>query len=325
MKIKFYIIIIFILNIKLNSMVNSNLKLNNLPNELIALILKKTVKDYINKRDNLFKFYKDFNKEDFLNYINNIRLINKKINNIFKEYLINIIEKYQKKRFNYLINKLKLKINKKNDFKDLNLNLKSILDKENISEKDLKKSLKLILAGADVNLKNKFGNSLLITSILNNDREISEILLSLNSDIDLLNNNGENSLIASVKSKNNDIFKSIFLNSSNFEVKNVYGHNVLHTAILYNKEFIVKKLLKENKIDVNSITDNGSSSLILAYYLENKDLVNLLIDFNIDISFRDIKYILLNYFRGNDKEMSNIVIKAYIKKLLLKFIYWVYG
>lgn len=228
--------------------------INLLPNELVFEIfrhidpklIKKLNKKNLNKIENIFDLYKYFSKEDFY-AIESFRLTCRLFNNA-GVYLIN---KFKDKVKN--LQELAIKKHKSNNIKQLNEKLKNMLDFDNIN---LRKCYKITLAKSDINIQNKFGDTLLIWAAINNNVDIIRLLL-----------------------KNKHI---------NINIKNEDGDTALTWAVFNNDIKISKLLIARKDIDINLQDSDGNTALILATINNNAKIINLIFGKdNVDISIQN--------------------------------------
>ncbi|MEQ8225222.1 MAG: ankyrin repeat domain-containing protein [Candidatus Eremiobacterota bacterium] len=63
----------------------------------------------------------------------------------------------------------------------------------------------------------------------------------------------------------------------------------LHTAVMENRKNIVKFLIEDCKVDVNHADGYGQTPLFNAIYIDNKEMLKLLIGYGADVNARDVK------------------------------------
>ena len=144
----------------------------------------------------------------------------------------------------------------------------------------------LIDAGANVNTKNKFGNTPLHAVCLGSgpDFVLVQLLVANGADINAKNNHGGTPL--------NSVVTLGYLEVANFMIKHgadvnnydsVFNSNVLNLAISFNKNDSIAKLLIENGARIDHIDSDGNTELHLAAMRGFADLIRLLLEKGADI------------------------------------------
>lgn len=113
----------------------------------------------------------------------------------------------------------------------------------------------LLESGAKIDVKDKFGNSVLHWSVWNNGNEkLVELLIKNNAEVNIQNNTGS---------------------------------SVLHWSILKGSEELVKLLLK-NKANVNVQTGTGITPLMMAANEGYEGIVRVLLEYGADINLKNV-------------------------------------
>ena len=132
--------------------------------------------------------------------------------------------------------------------------------------------------GANVNAKNKYGNTALINACYNGNLDM--VHTSLNSDdidVNIKNNNGDTALTFASHKGHLDVVRAL-LNRDGIDVNimNIYGNTALICASGRGHLDVVRALLNHNGINVNIQNENGDSALDLAREQTNDDIVRFL-------------------------------------------------
>ncbi|NDK19246.1 ankyrin repeat domain-containing protein [Candidatus Gracilibacteria bacterium] len=132
----------------------------------------------------------------------------------------------------------------------------------------------------DINMKNKYGQTLLILAVWNNNIEIVQLLLS-HPEI-LVNEkdkHGQTALMWAAKYENTSIMK-LLLAHNNILVneKDKYGQTALILAAGHNHTEITQILLNRPEILVNETDNKNNTALIWATSKNNFQLVQLLLN-----------------------------------------------
>lgn len=193
---------------------------------------------------------------------------------------------------------------------ELNLTLFEILDKspELISKKNLKDAIELIDQGADINLKNSEGNTVLLLAVYKGYESIVKILIKNNADLDIKNNLGQTA---------QEVAAAKIYNLTEKYQKEIYFSitSLLINAIMYADQKPKRDV--EQISEEKSAIENFDKELIdLCFQKRLRDYVN---------SYSDIFALYQNNFEKDwEKELINIrlvckkfnsVIQEYIKSL----------
>ena len=142
---------------------NKTLSINDLPFELIIIFFGFTIQDYFNDQENIFNITHDNINSHIKSIVFKvtIRATCQKFYNAFKtyqeKYLINELHIYSKKRFVYLIDKIKFNINKINSQEHFNQELTDLKLTTLLDEIDVPQKLsQVIYQDTILNLKSKF-------------------------------------------------------------------------------------------------------------------------------------------------------------------------
>lgn len=141
----------------------------------------------------------------------------------------------------------------------------------------------LIQYGAKVNLKDKRGRTALMQNSYDN---ASRILLKNNAKVNARDNEGKTALMYSSTSENSQV---LIKYGANVHLKDKRGRTALMYAVLKKKRWIVRVLLA-NKADVNVQDKEGKTALMLATSVEDEDktdILALLFDAGAKINLQD--------------------------------------
>lgn len=186
----------------------------------------------------------------------------------------------------------------------LNLTLCYALDK------DLFYLIKdLINKGADIELKNKDGDTALI-----------KIIKKLNSDIiDLINTGADDIEINSIcYGEYFSIIKFLINKGANLNAKGKDGTTSLNWALKYSYMANIAKLLINNGADVNTIDEFGNLALINAAKIGDFEIAKSIIDKNADINLALLETI--NYMNRNIKYKYSLNGNIQLKDRLFRLI-----
>ncbi len=244
----------------------------DLPEEMLLKIIKTVIKSGINNWNNIFRFAdvkKEINKE-----INNIVLLCSRFY-CYKPDIIKLIKVMTSKRFLNLQRRIKLKY-KDLSTSDLNNKLYQILNIQE-SKKFLKEITKLVLAGADPNIKSSHGYTALMFTVLSNHEDIVSILLKLGADINMQSNCLSTALILAVRCEHVNMVKLLITSGAQVNMQSNCGSTALIYAVRVDNKDIVKLLL-DSGADKNITDNNGRDALKWAMINNNKIIVDMLED-----------------------------------------------
>ena len=251
-----------------------------LADELITCIIEQYAKEYIKNWNDIFYF----NKADF----RKIRLICRIFNRCYEEKrLIPLLKDLKQKRFLELF--VILKDQSQKEYKDLssnklNLNQKliEILNKDGgfitrgISKEDFKTAIKLILADADANARDKHGYTILMKASGTGSQEIVKILIQVGVKVNAKDYVlSYTALIHTSQSGHKEIVKTLISNAD-INTKDTCGHTALMHASKYGHKEIVEILIKADA-DVNAISNIGYTALRLASENNHEEITKILI------------------------------------------------
>ena len=186
-------------------------------------------------------------------------------------------------------------------------------------KKSLKKSF--FNNGADINVKNKDGNTPLIISTLHKQFEIINLLLSNQVDVNLPGNNQLCAIHIAAKLGNLNILKALINSSADLNVKNKDGNTPLIISTLH-KQFEIINLLLSNQVDVNLPGNNQLCAIHIAAKLGNLDILKALINSGADLNkIDDQGYTPLHYAAKKGKTKAFRLIlnsKSEVKFLLVE-------
>ena len=142
-----------------------------------------------------------------------------------------------------------------------------------------------LLRGLDVNFIDEDGNSLLMLAAKEGSTKSAALLLSVGARIHLNNAVGDNALLLATFWGHEGIVDLLLARQASLAA-NPRGWTPLHYAAYAGHVRIASKFLAQGA-DVNSVTANGLSSLMLAAKNGHDDVVKVLLKNNADTALRD--------------------------------------
>ena len=134
-------------------------------------------------------------------------------------------------------------------------------------------AINLINRGVDINTVDIAGNSLLIQSIRQDNKEFFDYLLQRRARLNVRNRNGETALSLAAYTGKLPFVQRLL--DAGAEV-NMYGWAPLAYAA-FNGHVAIAELLLKRGADVNAQTENGSTALLFAARYGHIDVVDLLL------------------------------------------------
>jgi len=233
-------------NNNINSMRNNDIQkesdksitLDALPNEMIYKIIKTIIKSNINKWNDIFNFDNKSLKNEVDNLMTTCRHFY-----AFGKDIKRIVLKSKNKRMQQLKNIIKKDYSELSE-SQLNLELNNELNiiRENNFEDKIKIICNLIMAGADINLKNNLGDTALMIACIGNNKNIVKLLIN---------------------------------NNANINTQNNLGHTPLMAAAYFN-HIKIAKILINNNVDTIMQDNEKLNALLMAITNDNRKIVNMI-------------------------------------------------
>lgn len=137
----------------------------------------------------------------------------------------------------------------------------------------------LLKCGADINQKDKKGNTPLLLAVLDDNKYVVRSLVKYGANLDLANLDADFPLQKSFKCRENEITQLLLDKGANVKAKYRKNYTLLH-AIAYgskdNKKVFIDTLIAKG-VDVNAINDYGATPLHKAVEIRDKEIVEILL------------------------------------------------
>lgn len=309
MLIKRYIIIILVIFLS-NYLIAMDIEKNNqntkselleLSDEMLIEIIQHIMISYINNWNVISRFDHEVNVVNLIKDLNNLKLVNKELNNkLSVTEISNLFQKIRYNRFSYLFKKLKEKSTlEQPNINELNSRLNSIINNE--VEFDPEEVIQLLIAGADLNLKDQNENTILSKAIAQGSKELIEVIKELGFNVvsDLHDTFKLTPLMKASSYGHKNIVSMLLKLAADIDSKDIYKGTALIYACKRGHTDIVKLLIDHNA-DVNHIGDTAiyykidenyssykRSALIYACIYDHLEIVKLLVESKVDINIQD--------------------------------------
>ena len=141
----------------------------------------------------------------------------------------------------------------------------------------------LIKAGADVNAKNKRGETALICASMNEHEEVVEELIKARANIYARNNGGVTALMMACDRGHERVVSKLCAAGVDINAKDNTGLTALMIACERGKTVVVEHLLKAIKIDIKAKNEKGETALIIACQTDKLKIVSALMRAGADV------------------------------------------
>ena len=136
----------------------------------------------------------------------------------------------------------------------------------------------LIENGADVNLPSDNGDTPLNIAVAKNRINIVDYLIEKGAKINLADTvDGDTPLIIAIRGGFEDMIEHLIVNGANVNQKNKLGQTPLIVAVKQEDDWIIDKLLNNNKIDLEIQDQQGYTALMHAVDSNNVEIVEKLV------------------------------------------------
>ena len=133
----------------------------------------------------------------------------------------------------------------------------------------------LIDSGADVNARNKNGDSVLYLAVKKNKKDVGDVLLSRNADI-FATNTENNSPLRIALTEGGEV-QDWLITSRTLNIVDGSGNTPLHYAAEWNLKEALSSLIQKGA-NVNAVNSNGESALFSAVKADSPEIIQLLVE-----------------------------------------------
>jgi len=237
--------------------------------KIITTILEENLEENIDKWDDIFNFDRNSLKE----ILDRITLVSKDFNVLGRKGLKKFVRNLKQNRFECLQKSIRERY--KNLLKeDLNKKLRDLLHLE-ITQEDLEESVRLIIAGADIDSKDNDGCTALMCAASMGHTAIVRLLVAKGAAIDSKGYNGWTALMFAVDNGHTEIARILIDKGAAIDSKNTFGFTALMWAARGGRTEIVRLLIAEGA-DIDSKDIDGWTALKYAQIRRCPEIVSLL-------------------------------------------------
>ncbi|EAX99185.1 ankyrin repeat protein, putative [Trichomonas vaginalis G3] len=167
----------------------------------------------------------------------------------------------------------------------------------------------LISHGANINEKDKNGRTALHAAAYNNSKETAEFLISHGANINEKDENGKTALHFAAYNNSKETAELLISHGANINEKDNFGNTALHSAAWKNSKEIAEFLISHGA-NINEKDKNGRTALHTAAYNNSKETAELLISHGANINEKDEngKTALHMAAEENSKEIAALLI-----------------
>ncbi|MCK9544350.1 MAG: ankyrin repeat domain-containing protein [Novosphingobium sp.] len=247
---------------------NQNRKFNllNLPNEILLIIIQYVIESHIFNWNCITDW--QIIKNEIITDLENIFLTCIQLSEFryHKKYIVNNIKFFSKPKKDIFLKNRKIKTFK----------LFELLNRYNDDERYWYDVINLIDNGADINTKDTYQYTALMSAVFHGHKIISQLLIERNADVNIKDDNNETALMIASINGNKEIAELLIISGANINAKNdSNGYTALMMAAINNHKQIVE-LLINNGADINIEDNNNDTALFLAANQGNINIVELL-------------------------------------------------
>ena len=168
----------------------------------------------------------------------------------------------------------------------------------------------LIQHGAEVNTKNRDGDTPLYYAARNNSVEVAKLLLEHSAEVNTKNKYGDTPLYYAARHNSVEVAKLLLEHSAEVNTKNKYGDTPLYYAARHNS-VEVAKLLLEHSAEVNTKDKDGDTPLYWAARHNSVEVAKLLLEHSAEVNTKDNNGLTPLYWaaRHNSVEVAKLLLE----------------
>lgn len=303
-----------------------------LPNELRYYIISLVLADNISNWDDIF----NFNSKPLKITLDKINLISKNFNLYEKDELKNFIKQTKANRCTHLReiiqNQYQNYSKEKLDERLIYLLNKYRNRQSSITQEEIKVAIRVILAGADIDLPNADGWTILIFAANNGFAKILRLLIECGADINITTFSNKTPLMIALERRHIEIVGLLIECGADIKLKNagwrifryaaINGHTEIMRLLIAHRDPVIDakkeialmfaaehghmeivELLIENGANINIITKHRWTALGNASYRGHTEIVNLLLQHGANIGINDALTTAMNHGHTETAEL----------------------
>lgn len=152
---------------------------------------------------------------------------------------------------------------------------------------DLRAVEGLLRAGAAVDQRNGNGGTALMYAAVGNHPRVVDLLLRHGADVDARGANGWGALMIACAKGYVSVVRRLLAAGADVNAPDIYGWTPLMRAVYERRPAVAQILLASDRVDLDAVTDHGSTALHLAAVVGARDIARKLLDHGADASMLD--------------------------------------
>jgi len=182
-----------------------------------------------------------------------------------------------KNRINQLLNEHYINVNIQSEYSRQSMTALHLISSRQWDQDYREEIVRILLEkGANINLQDRFGCTILYHAVLH-DLKTIEMLLQKGANPNLQSKEGDTALHLAVKKNKLNIVELLLQRSADPNLQNQNGDTALHIAVETGRSSIVEMLLKKN-IDFNLQDNKGETALDIATLFKYTEIIKMLND-----------------------------------------------
>lgn len=148
--------------------------------------------------------------------------------------------------------------------------------------------MKSFIDSLPTNEKGKFINiGLYESSGFYQNLDLVKLFIRIGANVNIKGESGDTLIFKAARKNNKEIVEYLIIKNADLKAVNEYGHTPLTALILNKGDVKIAQLLIKNKAEINYVTPQGQTPLIIAAQENSVGLVKLLLDYSADVNTED--------------------------------------
>ncbi len=293
-----FLLSILLFGNNLSAMTKSKVELEESSQEHCEVVLPLILSQILEECNDIFTLEEDFD--------NQIKKIQQSSAVILDDYISEAVKDLKEKRFKLLIDQIK------NEYKDystdqLNSKLLELLKQESHKEEVLKECVRLVIAGANVDIQDEYENTILIYAVYKNYESIVKILVKMGANLNIIGNFGRSALIFAIERKHTKLARLLI--KYKCDIKGALLCATQHANLSIVQDLIVCQA------DLNEQNSIGQTALMIAAEHSTYDhclIAEALIKAKADLNIKDEddETAFTTASKNMSPEIASLLIKA---------------